>query len=311
MDHMGPFVQSKKRNQYLLVIIDNLTKFVRLFAARDTSTKHVLRALQEFILERGLPRTLITDRGSCFTSREFEEFCGARAIHHVLNSTRHPQANGQVERVNRTVLPVITTSMTDPQQRDWDEKLNLAECSLNNSVNKTSGRTPFEMLHGYQPDFHNTALKRLVEAEGPAWQDPKEMRERVRQHLIEEQEKLKTAYDRRHFRARLYDVGEIVFMRKATEPTGKPTKAQPKYRGPLVVTQVLPSDTYRVTELDKTKASRFATTAHVSQLKGWTSTTKKTHLEDDTSSSEEAESARDEVTVQLPRRSARKRAIPK
>lgn len=56
--------------------------------------------------------------------------------------------NGQMERVNRTVLPVIPTSMTYPQQLDWDEKLNLAECSLNNSVNKSSGRTPFELLHG-------------------------------------------------------------------------------------------------------------------------------------------------------------------
>lgn len=77
------------------------------------------------------------------------------------------------------------------------------------------------------------------------------------------------------------------------------------------MTQVLLSDTYRVTELDKTKASRFTTMAHVSQLKGWTSTTKKTHLKDDTSSSEEAESTREEVTVQLPKRSARRRAIPK
>ncbi|KAL3211628.1 hypothetical protein MRX96_051994 [Rhipicephalus microplus] len=63
MDHLGPFVPSKRRNQYLLVIVDNLTKFVRVFPRRDTSTKLVLAALREFIIERGLPERIITDRG--------------------------------------------------------------------------------------------------------------------------------------------------------------------------------------------------------------------------------------------------------
>ncbi|KAK8775719.1 hypothetical protein V5799_030936, partial [Amblyomma americanum] len=226
MDHMGPFVPSKKRNQYLLVFIDNLTRFVRLIATRDTSTKHVLRALEEFVLERGLPRTVISDRGSCFTSRAFAEFCTARCIRHVLNSTRHPQANGLVERVNRTVLPVIATSMSDPKQRDWDEKLSKAERDINNAVNKTSGKTPFEMLYGYQPEFHSTALRRIVGSDEAQWENPEELRTRVRQRIIAEQEKSKAAYDRRHFPARLYDVGDIVFMTKAPEQTGKPTKAQ-------------------------------------------------------------------------------------
>lgn len=37
----------------------------------------------------------------------------------------------------------------------------------------------------------------------------------------------------------------------------------------VLVTEVLSSDVYRVTELNTTKGSRFATTAHVSQLKSW------------------------------------------
>ncbi|XP_077514701.1 uncharacterized protein LOC144125308 [Amblyomma americanum] len=277
MDHMGPFVPSKKRNQYLLVFIDNLTRFVRLIATRDTSAKHVLRALEEFVLERGLPRTVISDRGSCFTSRAFAEFCTARCIRHVLNSTRHPQANGLVERVNRTVLPVIATSMSDPKQRDWDEKLSKAERDINNAVNKTSGKTPFEMLYGYQPEFHSTALRRIVGSDEAQWENPEELRTRVRQRIIAEQEKSKAEYDRRHFPARLYDVGDIVFMTKAPEQTGKPTKAQP----------------------------------HVSQLKGWTSTHPQDRLEDDESSTEEEDTAREVESVPQPlRRSERKRAVP-
>ncbi|GBM09357.1 hypothetical protein AVEN_184068-1 [Araneus ventricosus] len=36
LDHLGPFVMSSKRNKELLVIIDNKTRFVRLYPVRDT-----------------------------------------------------------------------------------------------------------------------------------------------------------------------------------------------------------------------------------------------------------------------------------
>ncbi|KAK8764467.1 hypothetical protein V5799_032924, partial [Amblyomma americanum] len=76
------------------------------------------------------------------------------------------------------------------------------------------------------PEFHSTALRRIVGSDEAQWENPEELRTRVRQRIIAEQEKSKAAYDRRHFPARLYDVGDIVFMTKALEQTGKPTKAQ-------------------------------------------------------------------------------------
>ncbi|GIY34064.1 hypothetical protein CDAR_420001 [Caerostris darwini] len=59
-------------------------------------------------------------------------------------------------------------------------------------------------------------------------------------------------------------------MKKTPIQTGEPTKTQPKYRGPLIITYVLPGDTYRVTQLgEKSKGHSYSTTAHVSQLKVW------------------------------------------
>lgn len=80
---------------------------------------------------------------------------------------------------------------------------------------------------------------------------------------------MKTAYDaRRHDNIR-YQVGEVVVMKRAPNSTGVSTKLQDRYRGPLVVTEVLPGDVYRVCELYNDRPSRFATTAHVAQLKSW------------------------------------------
>lgn len=106
IDHLGPLETTSKGNRYILVIVDNLTKYVHLYTAKTTDTRGVIRSLSEFIEQRGNPDRIISDRGTCFTAKTFQEFCLDRGIDHILNSSRHPQGNGQVERVNRTLIPV-------------------------------------------------------------------------------------------------------------------------------------------------------------------------------------------------------------
>jgi len=109
IDHLGPFKTSTKGNRYLLVIVDNLTKYVFLYASKTTDTAGVIKRLEEFIKQRGLPDRIVSDRGTAFTSARFEKFCQEQGVHHTLNLTRHPQANGQVERVNRTLFPYLVS----------------------------------------------------------------------------------------------------------------------------------------------------------------------------------------------------------
>lgn len=60
-------------------------------------------------------------------------------------------------------------------------------------------------------------------------------------------------------------------MKAAIRNPGQPTKTEPKYRGPLTISHVLPSDTYRVMSLNDADGShKYVTTAHISQLKLWT-----------------------------------------
>lgn len=96
MDHIGPVVTSPKGNKYVLVVINNLTKYVKLYPVRNCDTEGVTSSLQSFILLYGVPKRVISDRGIAFTSKAFQEFCLQHGIHHRLNSVRHPQANGQV-----------------------------------------------------------------------------------------------------------------------------------------------------------------------------------------------------------------------
>lgn len=163
MDHLGPFVKSSRGNQDLLVIIDNFTRFTRLSPVKNTSSQHVLKALENFVQDFGLPDRIISDRGSCYTSHQFEQYCHDNGINHTLNSTQHPKGNGMVERANRTILSTITTSMSDPRHKDWDLRIKETERNLNNTVNKTTDKTAFEILHGYSPRFTDGILRKLAD----------------------------------------------------------------------------------------------------------------------------------------------------
>jgi hypothetical protein len=70
-DHIGLFVTCHKGIKYVLVMVDNFTKFVCLFATKDTRALCTLEKLQSFVSHYGLLRRLITDRGTCFTSKVF------------------------------------------------------------------------------------------------------------------------------------------------------------------------------------------------------------------------------------------------
>jgi len=60
---------------------------------------------------------------------------------------------------------------------------------------------------------------------------------------------VKTAYDNYRYNQTKYTVGEVVVMASMPVSTGESTKLQEWYRGSLVVTEVLPNDTYRIAQL--------------------------------------------------------------
>ncbi|GBM71368.1 hypothetical protein AVEN_4670-1 [Araneus ventricosus] len=95
--------------------------------------------------------------------------------------------------------------------------------------------------------------------------------------------------------------GDIVAVRRKPNTTGESTKTQPRYRGPMVVTEVRSGDTYRISQLEPRKGRPYTTIVHVSQLKVWRSWN-----EDDddssTNSHNEPEMQRSKRTVRKPLR---------
>ncbi|KAL1273031.1 hypothetical protein QQF64_028893 [Cirrhinus molitorella] len=93
---------SKKRNTYLLVIVDYYTKWVKMFPLIDAKTQKIIKILREEIFTRcGVPKHLVSDRGPQFTSSILGDLCKTWGRVQKLTTSYHPQAN-LTERINWT-----------------------------------------------------------------------------------------------------------------------------------------------------------------------------------------------------------------
>ncbi|KAF8795372.1 Pro-Pol polyprotein like [Argiope bruennichi] len=170
-----------------------MTKFVRLRPCPSCSTKNVLKYLDEFTNDFGCPRRIVTDRGSCFSSSLFEDYCKQFGIKHTLNTSQRPQANGQVERINRILIPMISSSVQTESHKDWDKILpeksfitvegdlkviELCELILKTSIYK-------EVLDFVKDTQKNIMTERLEREERERVADEKERIERDRAYELE------------------------------------------------------------------------------------------------------------------------------
>lgn len=148
IDHVGPFVTSKRKNSYILVIIDAYSKFIVLKAVKNTKSNTSIAVLRDYFGTFGVPTRLISDRGTSFTSIKFKGLMSEVGTKHILNAVASPRANGQVERYNRTILDSLAAQNHGKDERLWDDRLLQVQWGLNNTINKGTGKSPAEILFG-------------------------------------------------------------------------------------------------------------------------------------------------------------------
>ena len=107
INFMGPFPNSFG-NEYMLVRVDYVSKWVEAIRTRRNVFHVVVRFLQENIFARyGMPRAIISDQGSHFENRSFDALLKRYSILYYMASPCHPQTNGQVEIWNRQVKQIL------------------------------------------------------------------------------------------------------------------------------------------------------------------------------------------------------------
>nr|XP_037284044.1 LOW QUALITY PROTEIN: uncharacterized protein LOC119176794 [Rhipicephalus microplus] len=179
-------------------------------------------------------------------------------------------------------------TIKDPTNMDWDQKIKEVESYLNTTYNASTGTSAFKLLHGYQPRMQDEhGVLRWLNTENNEWVCPEKLQEIAQGDIVSQQEKSKQHFNKRPFSADKLSVGDIVVMHCVPKHTGgAPTKAHKRCRGPLTVVEVLPADTYRVTEM--TERNRvYSTITHISHLKRWGGKTMQEQFDQSSSDQEE------------------------
>ena len=144
VDFMGPFPSSKE-NEYILVAVDYVSKWVEALPCVKADANAVKRLFKETIFPRfGVPRVVISDGGKHFINRQFQQLMGSYGVRHKVSLSYHPQTNGQVEVSNREIKSTRRWSACTPSSMSppasacmaaWDFS---CDCTANTSRSAAS-----------------------------------------------------------------------------------------------------------------------------------------------------------------------------
>lgn len=244
LDHLGLLPSTRKRYRYILAVIDAFTKFVWLYATKTTNTAEVLACLKRQSHVFGNPRRIISDRGSAFTSNDFRKYCEEEGIQHILITTGMSRSNRQVERINRTMIPLLT-KLSVPRLEEWHRHLDTAQKYLNTSPHRSIETTLFNLLFGTNIKMKNDAsIRELIEKEliYMFQEDRDELRNQAKESIRQIQQENRQGFNKRRKPATSYNVGDLVAIKRTQAGLG--LKFAPKYLGPYRILKVLRNDRY-------------------------------------------------------------------
>lgn len=294
IDFVGPLPRSKSGNQHLLVVQDELSKWVQFFPMRSATARNVAKRLEGDIFCRfGVPDTIVSDHGSEFESKILQKLCKDWGIRHAFTSVYHPSPN-QAERTNKTLIQMIRTYIDD-DHRTWDEQLQCIALAIRTIIHDTT-KVSSSLLNLGREIMLPWDRKMLNLNDQPA--DPQTLAETqrqkmkpiinwVRENIQKAQTNYKAYYDKRRSNPD-YKVDDLILLRnrilsKKDEKIMK--KLAPKWLGPYQVKKVVTPITFLIVD-DKGKEMGIQ---HVSNMQ-------KYHARDNSVDSE------DTVAIRRPRR---------
>ena len=262
----------------ILVFVDRMTKMSHFIPClKTTSAPEFAQLFVSYIVKlHGLPDSIVSDRGSIFTSNFWSTLASILQIDPRKSTSFHPQTDGQTERMNQTLETYIRI-FCSYEQDDWFNLLPLAEFVYNNSTQESTKMSPFFANYGFNPRFLSEIPSSDSDHSAPAAEDfalhLQEIHERLVENVKRAQNHQAKHYDTKH-KPIEFNPGDLVWLNSTNISTSRPSKKLDwKRLGPFKVVKrvglqayklALPPtmrnihDTFHVSFLDPVKSTSLA-----------------------------------------------------
>ena len=146
---VGPLPPTSTGCQYLLTIMDPVTRYPEAFPLRSIKAKNVSNALLNFFTRFGLPQEIQSDRGSNFCSNMFQQVLAELGLRHLKSSAYHPETQGALERYHQTLKTMIKKYCME-HERDWDKGVPFLLFATREVPLENLGFSPNELVFAHR-----------------------------------------------------------------------------------------------------------------------------------------------------------------
>ena len=239
VDFFGPLPSTRYGYKYLFVVLDIFSKYVQIYPLRRATATGALKAIEKFneILKI---TTILSDHGSQFTSKRWQEVLKERKIRVTYCTPYHPASN-PAERVMRELGRLLRT-YCHKNQTQWYNYVQDFNNLLNAVCHESTDCSPHEIIFKTIPIW---PVDRILSKIYPfLTNEPKSVcLDHVRKIYLSRAEKRKKTYDR-FIKNNSFKVGDLVLLK-----THYLSKGQDKYSKKL---DLLYTGPYRIREFPHT-----------------------------------------------------------
>lgn len=269
LDIVGPLPVSKTGNRYLLTFIDYLTRYCEAIPIPYQSADIIAK---EFVLKivarHGVPKRLLTDQGRNFVSSFFTTVCSLLGIRKIQTTPYHPQTNGLLERLHKTIADMISHYVAS-DGKNWDEVVPYALMAYRSARQTATGYSPHMLLYGQEmrlPTEDDLTMKTDVSEDiqlelDKLIQKLRQVRKTAIHNTEISRDKNKKYYDKKS-KPINYKVGDYVYLHDPNLKKGPRKKFGKNWKGPYLIEKVLNDVNYKI-KLNNNES----VTVHVNRLK--------------------------------------------
>ena len=248
---------STQYNKYLLVVQDYFTKWATAIPIPDQTAAVITREMVKLFSIFGVPSIIHSDQGRNFESTLFRATLDAFGIEKSQTTAYHPQGDGMVERMNRSLLQLLRAYVSD--EAEWERYLPLVLYAYCSAVHTSTGISPFELMFGRPPKESEIALStRAFDPEsyqGALRSKLAELQDFVEAKLADSARKQTEQYNK-SAKQRSFQPRDTVWL---SVPTAR--KLEPKWEGQWTISRRKSALTFEI------KDGRRTRVVHINRLK--------------------------------------------